>query len=380
MEFDKTTLGKIFDQVKSKLPVECIGVVVLGSTGVGKSTLVNAFFPDAEAKTGYGEPVTQEAEWFPKQRDKDTKFRILDSKGLEEKAYYNTVQALLEAVDEANRSDDRNDHAHVAWLAIKESSGRVQESYKEIAKRFTEVGIPVIVVLTEAIADNQEFKNKVRELLPGVKDVIPVNSIPKETHGGGLIPAFGLPELFTVTSTVVPEKSANALLDSADPSIISIEEKRKMAMKRVKVASAAAAAAGATPIPIADAAILVPIQAGMIVSVSSAYGMAVDKESSMALMTAVAAPVAATFVGRALFASILKFIPGLGSLAGALIGGSVASSLTFAIGRVYVEFLHRLCEKNGNAPPQTSQVVDQFAEFYKAHGGAILEALKQLKK
>jgi len=282
-------------------------------------------------------------------------------------------------VDEANSSDNRNDHAHVAWLAIKESSGRVQDSHKEIVKRFTEVGIPVIAVLTEAIADNKEFKNKVGELLPGVKAVIPVNSIQKETRAGPITP-FGLDKLFAVTSDVVPEESASALLDSADPLIVPLDEKRKMAMKRVKWAGGAAAAVGATPIPIADAAILMPIQAGMIVTVSAAYGMAVDKESSMALLAAVAAPVAATFMGQTLFASILKFIPGLGTLAGAVIGGAVASSITLAIGRVYVEFLHGLCDKNGNAPPQTSQVISGFKEFYDKSGAAILEEVRKLKK
>jgi len=79
MEFDNNKLGKILDSAIQKLPVQCVGVVVLGSTGVGKSTLVNAFFSDAGAKTGYGSPITQEAEWFPKERNKDTKFRIQDS-------------------------------------------------------------------------------------------------------------------------------------------------------------------------------------------------------------------------------------------------------------------------------------------------------------
>ncbi|MBC6437016.1 MAG: DUF697 domain-containing protein [Rhodobacteraceae bacterium] len=367
----------MLEKAKERLPVECVGVAVLGSTGTGKSTLVNAFFPGAKAKTGYGAPITQEAEWFPKKRDKHTRFRILDTRGFEEKDYEETVEAALEAVDETNESEDRNDHAHIAWLVIKEGSGRVQDSHKDIATRFTEAGIPVIAVLTEAIADDEEFRGEVRKLLPEVKDVIPVNSIPKGTRAGSIEP-FGLDTLYGVTSRSVPPRSAHALTESADSSLVPIEEKRELAKRRVKWAAAAAAAAGTIPIPIVDAVVLMPIQASMIVSISRAYGMKVDKESSMALVAAIAVPVAATSGGSALTASIMKFVPGAGTLAGSAIGGTTASAITGAIGRVYMMFLHKLCEANGNNPPQTSQVVRQFGEFYKEHGAIIAEALKTI--
>ena len=37
-----------------------LNVLIVGKTGVGKSTLINAVFGDKVAKTGSGKPVTQE--------------------------------------------------------------------------------------------------------------------------------------------------------------------------------------------------------------------------------------------------------------------------------------------------------------------------------
>ena len=383
MKFDQEKLAEVIEETSKRLAQECVGVVALGSTGTGKSTLVNTFFPDAKAETGFGAPITQDAKWFPEERKKGQILRILDTKGLEEKAYQQTVDAAVAAVRNSNSSKDENDHAHVAWLLIKEGSARVQESHIEVVKQFTELGIPVIAVITRAIERNEEFHAKVRELLPEVKDVVLVNSVPCEIAGTGhTVPVFGMPELYYATSRAMPEdeKSRNAFQRSADQTIVPLDDKRDLALKRVKFASAAAATAGATPIPIADAGILMTIQAAMIVSISNAYGMKVDKGSSMALLAAVAAPVAATAFGTALVGSLFKFFPGLGTLVGAAITGTVAGSITLAIGHLYTQFLHHLCEENGNTPPQTSQITEEFAEFYKEHGSEIKEALKLFKK
>ena len=379
MNFSDEKLAEVIEKGSKALPQECVGVVVLGSTGAGKSTLVNAFFPDAKAETGFGAPITQDAKWFPEERTGS--LRILDTKGLEEKDYQQTVDAAVAAVRESNRSKDENDHAHVAWLLVKEGSARVQESHIEVAKRFNEQGIPVIAVITQAIQRNEEFKAAVIKLLPEVKDVVHVNSEPFEV-AGHTIPVFGLPELYFATSRAMPEdrKSRNAFQQSADQTIVPLSDKRALALKRAKYYSAVATTVGATPIPIADAALLIPTQAAMIVSISNAYGMKVDKDSSAALLTAVAAPVAATAAGTALVGSLFKFFPGLGTLVGAVITGAAAGSITLAIGNAYTRFLHYLCEKNGNTPPRTSQITEGFAEFYKEHASEIKDALKLLKK
>ena len=59
-------------------------VLLLGNTGVGKSTLINGIFDFQEnegARTGDGRPITQEFEEFISNKRKGLRF--IDSKGIE---------------------------------------------------------------------------------------------------------------------------------------------------------------------------------------------------------------------------------------------------------------------------------------------------------
>jgi GTPase Era involved in 16S rRNA processing len=59
-------------------------ILILGKTGVGKSTLINGIFDFSEnegAKTGDGKPITQEFEEFTSENKKGLRF--IDSKGIE---------------------------------------------------------------------------------------------------------------------------------------------------------------------------------------------------------------------------------------------------------------------------------------------------------
>jgi len=94
----------------------------------------------------------------------------------------------------------------------------------------------------------------------------------------------------------------------------------------------AAAAAAAVPIPFSSAAILVPIQLSMMAKIAQLHGLGLDKSA----LLAVASTSAATAAGRAATASLLKFLPGAGSIAGGVINASVASSFTLAMGQAWL--------------------------------------------
>lgn len=58
-----------------------IGIVVMGKSGVGKSTLINAMFRGNIAKTGAGKPITQRIMKYPK--DGRYPISIYDTPGFE---------------------------------------------------------------------------------------------------------------------------------------------------------------------------------------------------------------------------------------------------------------------------------------------------------
>ncbi|MCQ9619149.1 DUF697 domain-containing protein [Weissella cibaria] len=100
-------------------------------------------------------------------------------------------------------------------------------------------------------------------------------------------------------------------------------------------ASAAAGSVALSPIPFTDAALLVPIQVGMITSLFKAY----DQKMMQGAIRGAVWAVAATSFGRGVVGNAFKFVPGLGTVAGATISATTAVGLTEVIGWAIVNEL-----------------------------------------
>lgn len=70
-------LDAIADKIKN---LKTLNIVVIGKSGVGKSTLINSLFRGNVAETGLGRPVTQEIRKIEK---KDYPLAIYDTPGFE---------------------------------------------------------------------------------------------------------------------------------------------------------------------------------------------------------------------------------------------------------------------------------------------------------
>ena len=93
-------------------------------------------------------------------------------------------------------------------------------------------------------------------------------------------------------------------------------------------ASVAAGSVAVSPIPFTDAALLVPIQVGMITALFKAY----DQKMVIGAIRGAVWAVAATSFGRGIVGNAFKFIPGLGTVAGAAISATTAAGVTELIG------------------------------------------------
>ncbi|TXJ04567.1 MAG: DUF697 domain-containing protein, partial [Aeromicrobium sp.] len=146
--------------------------------------------------------------------------------------------------------------------------------------------------------------------------------------------AHGAKDLVDATFRVIPE-GAQAALDAAQ--VVDAERKWKSAESVTLAAAAAAAAAGASPIPFSDAAILVPIQLGMMAKISNIYGMSATDSK----LAATAATAAAANHGRTVVLNLVKFVPGanVGALA---ISATVAATLTTAMGYAWASVCVKL--------------------------------------
>jgi uncharacterized protein (DUF697 family)/predicted GTPase len=334
-----------------------VNVLIAGRTGVGKSTLINAVFQGNFATTGQGRPVTQNTREIKKE---GIPISIFDTRGLEMADFTKTLDALKSLVSERAHSNDSNQHIHVAWICIAEDFRRVEPAEEELVKMLVDRNIPVIAVITKARSD-KGFRATVLQILPFVSNAVRIRAIEEELDEGIVLPPMGLRDLVDLTMQVVPEGLKRAFT-AAQKVDIALKKTQSHAI----VAGAAASAAGmaAIPIPFSDALSIVPIQVGMLAGISATFGLSIDKSLLSTIVGSIITGAGGTLAGRTIVASLLKMIPGAGSVVGGTIAAATAAALTTAFGEAYIAALDMLFANNNGEPPTSEEVAEAFNKKY----------------
>jgi len=323
-----------------------VNIIIAGKTGVGKSTLINSVFRGELAKTGSGQPVTQRTEEISKEGHPIT---IIDTKGLELEDYEKIIGELTEVINERSAEHDENKHIHVAWLCIHEDGRRIEDAEKKLSQMLKEKKIPVVVVITKSRSDNG-FREEVKRILPSAAAVVSVRAITEQIEDDGetiSLKEKGLNDLISETAKLLPDAKQRAYANAVNSRhAAAMKLKIEQAEKEVNIAAGLAMAAGATPIPFSDAAMLVPIQVGMLAKVGVTFGMEASTATVTTLVTSSLGAGAATLAGRTLVTGLLKMVPGIGSVAGGAIAGATAATLTKTLGKTYISILTSFIERN----------------------------------
>lgn len=349
-------LDDLINEAISKATTERgnMNILIAGRSGVGKSTLINAVFQQNLAETGQGRPVTKNTREIKKN---GVPLTIFDTRGLEMSQFKETLSELEKFIKDRSNDTDSDRHIHVAWICIQEDGRRVEcaeiDLHSMLAKH-----VPLITVITKARNDSG-FKNEVIKLLPESKNVIRVRAIQEELDDGYLLKPIGLESLIDVTSEVIPEGKRRAL---AAAQTANLDYKKTQAHIIVAGAATAAAAAGATPIPFSDAAILAPIQIGMIAGITSVFGLELSKGTLSTLVTSAIGVGGATFVGRTVVVNVLKFFPGVGTVVGGVISAATASTITIGLGEAYISVLAEIFSNDPNALPSVNDIARRLKE------------------
>lgn len=348
-------------------------LAIIGGTGVGKSSLVNAVFGWDHAKVGKGLPVTSGVDYYH-----DKSLGIWDFEGFEigsSRSPAETLRGHLKTISERPAEQQ----IAVVWYCVLSKADRLTQTDIDLIRELDTAGLPVILVLTKvdwmknsitgrykAPKDTEEFRAWLEDPVDasGNSIEIPIQRVILTAARGnqGKGAGHGLGELVAETLALSPEDEKDAFRIAQR---LNLPWKRDMARPVIATAASAAAVAAAVPIPIADAVALAPIQMVMMGRIAAIY----DLEFKAMLSGSAVAQLGAQIAGKALARSFIKLIPGAGNA----VNAAVAFALTGATGEGWL----RLCERVHTGEVDPSQVSDVWRDYSPAVVTIIKKMIEQ---
>lgn len=162
-------------------------IMMIGRTGVGKSSFLNYLLNTNKFKTGVGRPVTPGFETLECDDVEGIPIRVYDSKGLEVKDFPTIKNDLLNYLKTQCNNTDPMKWIHSIFYCISVKKGRFEPTEEEFIKDIcNSVFKTVHIVLTKCDSPDSEqvikMENYIRSVLnnPKVK-IIKVNSVKTDT-------------------------------------------------------------------------------------------------------------------------------------------------------------------------------------------------------
>lgn len=317
---------------------EKANVVVVGNSGVGKSTLINSVFQSDElARTGIGESTTKELRVY---ESKELAFRLIDTMGFEPgfMNQNNAIRAIKKWSKDSIKNEDQDRQVHMIWYCIDGTSKKMFRKNIDMLAKATAIwkSVPIIVVITKSYSKPEREENVEmvyrafqahKKLWDNLKAVIPVVARTYKIDADNNINVVpdGLGELLAETEKYIPEGLVASVKDKAD---YELQQKRVLSHSVVGTSVLAGITIGLTPIPFADGALLTPLEVGLIKGLSKIYNVEYDNNTEL-LQTIVNAG-AAGIIGKTALSG-LKAVPGI-NIAGEVLNAIVAGSVIAALG------------------------------------------------
>ncbi len=328
-------------------------ILVCGYTGSGKSSLVKAILGNIvpDDAIGDGRPKTMGYDCYENEL-----VCIWDSKGLESgEAEEEFTIHTRSFVREKQQDPNVDNHIHLVWYTIQGSGARVTDCDLNLIRNIFNPE-HVIVVVTKADVTRESQKKALMEALKNAG--IPEEHIifTSDAESG----AVGCKELMKLSYEMLPEAYRDAFMEAQridmEARIQAIHDKEGKAKAIITAAVTAAAAAGAVPIPLSDAAVLIPLQITMIASLAGLYGLREEAVRQAAM------PFVAKLVGIFAASSILKLLPGLGSVVNATVAGTLTGAMGMFVRRNFEDIA--IAKIEGRSVNPVFFDVELFRKFY----------------
>ena len=165
--FSEKEVNEKFNQEYSNLEKEIKrpNILIVGGTGVGKSSLVNKVFGKEVSKVSNLKPETRGIKVYEL---KDVV--LLDTEGFELGTDKNRIfeEKIIDEIERRKSGPEKN-QIHLIWHLISASSERITDYDVDLFKKLQSFGLPVAVVFTKSdIANEAGMDDMVKRLYPSL--------------------------------------------------------------------------------------------------------------------------------------------------------------------------------------------------------------------
>ncbi len=321
-------------------------VLVIGNSGVGKSTLINAVLGEERAKTGWGVVgTTGRLELY---ESENIPFRLIDTVGFEPSKESKAIKAVKKWSKNSAKEGHEDTQINIIWFCVDGIAAKLFQKTIENLSKATKMwgSVPVIVVITKSFAipdreRNIEMVNNAfakQKHSKNLRKVIPVVASTFVLNDSAFAAPEGITELIDATNELMPE---GIKAGASDVAAFNLARKRALAQSLVGVSTTAAVVVGAVPIPFADALLLAPIEMAEAKGLGLLYAVGKNEKSKQFFNTIVEVGTVSAAAKTAI--SALKAIPGINigaSVLNAIIAGSIVAALgegtIYAFEQVYL--------------------------------------------
>lgn len=336
MTYDNGNVIDVQPAPAPQQPARKGNVLVLGNSGVGKSTLINAVIGDDIAKTSFGTRGTTEE--LAVYESPMVPFRVIDSIGFEP----SPIKSLraIHAVRKWSRSSaqdgNENSRINVIWFCV---DGTAAKLFPETIRNFSNSiamwkSVPIIAVITKSYSQADRARNieMVRQAFRGqrvernLRAIVPVVAQTFVINETAFAPPEGITDLIDATMRAMPEGMQGGAHDLMR---FKLTRKRVLAQGLIGASVAAGATVGAVPIPIADSLVLSPLELAELNGLARLYGIDKREDSKQFLDSIVQVGTASVVAHSAI--SAVKAIPGI-NIAASVLNAIVAASIIAALG------------------------------------------------
>lgn len=179
--------------------METVNILILGKSGVGKSSLLNYLFEENVRETGIGRPVTAEGFFKEQKVLQGVPITLIDSWGMEAGKSEVWFQQFGQFLHEHGAEQRVEEWIHIALYCIDAQGARIEPFEVDVLNRLREAGIEVVVALTKSggVEEVQlaQLEKTIKQQVAEQMTIVRVNSVEMTLLTGETLQYFGKEQL-----------------------------------------------------------------------------------------------------------------------------------------------------------------------------------------